>query len=140
MKLPEKYCFLRLLNKTEQILILELFIKKKMRTNSLYKLGFVKSYVTLYKYLENLINREIVMKLVHNKSNITYELTPKGLNLACLLASDEQMFNTHIGDIIFIANFGKEIKNNTFWEYVKKFFLDYFKKYYEYRVDVNGFR
>jgi DNA-binding HxlR family transcriptional regulator len=140
MKLPEKYGFLKLLDKSEQILILELFNKKKLRTNSLYKLGIIKSYVTLYKYLKDLIGRDIIKKTTHNKSNITYELTPKGLNLACILASNEKMFDTHIGDIIFIANFGREIKNKTFWEYVKKFFLDYFKKYYEYRIDVNGFQ
>jgi DNA-binding HxlR family transcriptional regulator len=140
MKLPEKYSYLKLLDKQEQIIILELMTKKDVRTNSLYKMGIIKSYPTLYKYLDNLIERQLVKKIEHNKSNITYELTAKGLNLACILASNETMFKTHIGDIIFIANFGREIKNKTFTDNIKKFFLDYFKRYYDYRIDVNRFQ
>jgi DNA-binding HxlR family transcriptional regulator len=127
MKLPEKYSFLKLLSKQEQIIILELFTKKNVRTNRLYKMGIIKSYKTLYKFLDNLLDRDIVKKINHNKSNITYELTPKGLNLAYIIASNEKRFNTYCKDVIFIINVGRNIP-------------DLLKKYYEYRIDVNGFR
>ena len=127
MKLPSKYADLNLLSKQEQILILELFIKKNVRTNKLYKMGIIKSYKTLYKFLDNLIDRDIVKKLMHNKSNITYELTPKGLTLAYIIASNENRFNTYCKDVIFIINVGHNVP-------------DLLKKYYEYRIEVNGFR
>jgi predicted transcriptional regulator len=128
MKLPEKYGYLKLLDKTEQILILEIFIKKSVRTNRLYKMNIVKSYPTLYKYLDNLINKEIVKKITYNKSNITYELTPKGLNLAYILASNEKMFSSYVGvekNFVIIVNIGHTIP-------------DLFKRYVEYRLEVNG--
>jgi len=138
MKLPDKYSYLNLYDMREQIILLELFSKKSLRTNKLYKMGIVKSNQTLNILLKNLINKNVVKKNKNKIHNITYELTPKGLNLACLIASNEKMFNTQIGEVIFIANFGKEINNNSFKEKIRKFFLDYFKKYYDYRIDVNG--
>jgi len=127
MKLPEKYGFLKLLSKQEQVIVLELFTKRKVRTNGLYKMGIIKSYVTLYKLLNNLLNRDIIKKLNHNKSNITYELTPKGLTLAYIIASNEKRFNTYCKDVIFIINVGRNVP-------------DLLKKYYDYRIEVNGFR
>jgi predicted transcriptional regulator len=127
MKLPEKYADLKLLSKQEQVIVLELFTKKNVRTNKLYKMGIIKSYVTLYKLLNNLLIRDIVKKLNHNKSNITYELTPKGLTLAYIIASNEQRFNTYCKDVIFIINVGRNVP-------------DLLKKYYEYRIEVNGFK
>lgn len=125
MKLPEKYGFLKLFSKQEQVIILELFTKKNVRTNKLYKMGIIKSYVTLYKLLDNLLNRDIVKKLEHNKSNITYELTPKGLTLAYIIASNENRFNTYCKDVIFIINVGHNVP-------------DLLKKYYDFRIEVDG--
>jgi DNA-binding HxlR family transcriptional regulator len=130
MKLPDKYSYLKLLDKTEQIIILELFAKKNIRTNKLYKMGIVKSYKTLYDLLDNLIKKSLIRKIEHNKSNITYELTPKGLNLGYILASNEKMFNSYVNaqkNFIIIVNIGHTIP-------------DLLKRYVEYRLDVNGFQ
>jgi DNA-binding HxlR family transcriptional regulator len=90
-------------------------------------MGIIKSYKTLYKYLESLIEKELVKKLIHNKSNITYELTSKGLNLAYIFASYEKMFNSYINvekNFVIIVNIGHTLP-------------DLFKRYVEYRLEVN---
>lgn len=128
MKLPVKYSELNLYDKTEQIVLLELFSRKSLRTNKLYKMGIVKSYKTLYTMLENLISKQVIKKIEHNKSNITYELTPKGLNLAYIIASSEKRFNTYVNaqkNFIIIVNVGHTLP-------------DLLKRYVEYRLDVNG--
>jgi DNA-binding HxlR family transcriptional regulator len=127
MKVPFKYEFLKLLDKQEQIIILELFTKKNVRTNNLYKMAIVKSYKTLYNLLDKLIERSLIKKINHNRKNVTYELTPKGLTLAYIIASNEKRFNTYCKDVIFIINVGHNIP-------------DLLKKYYEYRIEVNGFQ
>jgi DNA-binding HxlR family transcriptional regulator len=126
MKLPEKYSYLKLLDKNQQIILLELLRNREIRTSKFYRMGIFKSYNTLYKSLEELIDRDILRRTEHNKKNITYSLTIKGLSLAYLIASDERLFNTHIKDIIFVINVGHTIP-------------DLLKKFLEYRLDVDGF-
>jgi Fe2+ or Zn2+ uptake regulation protein len=89
-------------------------------------MGIIKSYKTLYNLLDNLLDRDIIKKINHNKSNITYELTLKGLTLAYLIASNEKRFNTYCKDVIFVINVGRNIP-------------DLLKKYYDFRVDVDEF-
>jgi DNA-binding HxlR family transcriptional regulator len=127
MKLPLRYDYLKLINTKQQIAILELFANKSLRTKKIYKLGIFKSFNDLSDNLNRLIERDMVKKVVNNPSNITYQLTPKGLNLAYILASNENRFRTCIDDFIIIVNIGN-----------RKY--DLLKKYVEYRIENNGFQ
>lgn len=111
MEVPDKYDFLLLLDKKQQILILELFTHKVLRPSKLYKMCIYKSFQTLNNNLKELVVRHIIRKINHNESKTTYQLTEKGLTLAYLLASSEKRFNSYLNanNLIITIKIGKMI-------------------------------
>ena len=90
-------------------------------------MGIFKSFNDLSDNLNKLIERDMVKKVVVNPREKSYQLTTKGLNLAYILASNENRFRSYIDDFIIIVNIGN-----------RKY--DLLKKYVEYRIENNGFQ
>lgn len=125
MAIPSKYDYLELIDIKQQILLLELLFHKKMRISNIYKLNIF-NHNNIYANIEKLILRNLIKKEIINSKEKYISLTPKGLNFAYIIASDEKRFNTCVQDFIIVCNIGN-----------KKF--DLLKKYIEYRLIANEF-
>ena len=85
---------------------MELLKSKKIRTKEIYKKGIFKGYSELGLNLRQLVERNLIKKTVHNKRNVTYELTPKGFNFIILIAVDENMFCSYVKDFLIWVDIG----------------------------------